>query len=218
MSILSSPPRRSITLLLVGTFIFLVVLFTSFHNASSAAELAPSSISSKAQTLHVDKSGTPIAPKLGNETIKAELGRAAWRLFHTTMARFPEKPTADERAALKTYVYLFQRLYPCGECAGHFGKILDKYPPQVSSRSAAAGWGCHVHNEVNKSLKKEIFDCNNIGDAYDCGCAEDEPGDAHADERQDAAHVEKGAGLLREIAQDELHPVELDMEDYQKGG
>jgi len=90
------------------------------------------------------------------------------------MARFPDKPTADESAALKSYIHLFQRLYPCGECAGHFGEILAKFPPQVSSRSVAAVWACHVHNEVNKSLKKDIFDCSNIGDFYDCGCAEDE--------------------------------------------
>lgn len=61
-----------------------------------------------------------------------------------------------------------------GECAEHFGAILKKFPPQVSTRSTAAAWGCHVHNEVNKSLKKEIFDCSNIGDFYDCGCAETE--------------------------------------------
>ncbi|KAF2842912.1 hypothetical protein M501DRAFT_1021371 [Patellaria atrata CBS 101060] len=117
--------------------------------------------------------GQAIAPKLGNETIKAELGRAAWRLFHTTFARFPDKPTAEESSALQSYIYLFQRLYPCGECANHFRQILDQFPPQVSSRSAAAAWGCHVHNEVNKSLKKPLFDCSNIGDFYDCGCAED---------------------------------------------
>jgi len=51
---------------------------------------------------------------------------------------------------------------------------LKKYPPQVSSRSAAATWGCYVHNIVNKRLHKPEFDCANIGDAYDCGCAEDE--------------------------------------------
>lgn len=65
-----------------------------------------------------------------------------------------------------------------GECAEHFGQILKKYPPQVSTRTTAATWGCHVHNEVNKSLKKEIFDCSNIGDFYDCGCADDEKDDA----------------------------------------
>jgi FAD-linked sulfhydryl oxidase len=60
-----------------------------------------------------------------------------------------------------------------GECADHFSVILKQYPPQVSSRNAAAAWGCHVHNEVNKKLKKEIFDCTKIGDFYDCGCADD---------------------------------------------
>jgi hypothetical protein len=56
--------------------------------------------------------GKAIAPKLGNETAKAELGRAAWRLFHTTFARFPDKPTTEESEALRTYLGLFQRLYP----------------------------------------------------------------------------------------------------------
>jgi FAD-linked sulfhydryl oxidase len=49
-----------------------------------------------------------------------------------------------------------------------------KFPPQVSTRSTAAAWACHVHNEVNKSLKKPLFDCSKIGDFYDCGCADDE--------------------------------------------
>lgn len=61
-----------------------------------------------------------------------------------------------------------------GECAEHFRTVIDKYPPQVSSRSAAAIWGCVVHNEVNKSLNKEMFDCAKIGDFYDCGCAEED--------------------------------------------
>jgi FAD-linked sulfhydryl oxidase len=117
--------------------------------------------------------GASIMPKLGNETAKAELGRATWKYFHTVMARFPDKPTHEESATLKTYIHLFQRLYPCGECSEHFRKILDKFPPQTSSRSAAAVWACHVHNEVNKSLGKEVWDCSKIGDFYDCGCAED---------------------------------------------
>jgi hypothetical protein len=43
---------------------------------------------------------------------RAELGRAAWKVLHTTFARFPEKPTDDEKEALRSYIYLFQRLYP----------------------------------------------------------------------------------------------------------
>ena len=80
-----------------------------------------------------------------------------------------------------------------GECAGHFRQILAKFPPQVSSRNAAAAWGCHVHNEVNHSLNKKTFDCANIGDFYDCGCVED---DAKGDEKKaaDASSVGEGGG------------------------
>jgi FAD-linked sulfhydryl oxidase len=110
-----------------------------------------------------------------NETYnRAELGRAAWKLFHTMMSRFPDKPSEDDSLALKTYIHLFARLYPCGDCARHFQQLLKKYPPQVGSRNSAAGWACFVHNEVNERLEKTMFDCNKIGDFYDCGCGDED--------------------------------------------
>ncbi|KAI5859627.1 ERV/ALR sulfhydryl oxidase domain-containing protein [Durotheca rogersii] len=118
--------------------------------------------------------GDAIAPKLENATIKAELGRSTWKFLHTMMARFPEKPTEEDSLALKTFIQLFSRLYPCGDCARHFQKLLAQYPPQVGSRNSAAGWACFVHNQVNERLKKPLFDCNNIGDFYDCGCGDDD--------------------------------------------
>jgi FAD-linked sulfhydryl oxidase len=118
------------------------------------------------------------------------------------MARFPEKPTDDDRLALKTYIQLFARLYPCGDCASHFQKLITKYPPQTSSRNAAAGWACEMHNKVNKRLKKPMFDCNNIGDFYDCGCGDDDKKGGHGSkgdgkaERTDPSLV-KEEGLVR---------------------
>ncbi|KAI1103887.1 ERV/ALR sulfhydryl oxidase domain-containing protein [Jackrogersella minutella] len=117
--------------------------------------------------------GGAIAPKLENATLKAELGRSTWKFLHTMMARFPDQPSEDDSLALKTFVQLFARLYPCGDCARHFQKLLAQYPPQVSSRNAAAAWACFVHNQVNDRLKKPLFDCNDIGDFYDCGCGDD---------------------------------------------
>ncbi|KAJ5923806.1 FAD-linked sulfhydryl oxidase ERV2 [Penicillium verhagenii] len=132
--------------------------------------------------------GSVVMPKLGNETVKAELGRATWKYFHTVMARFPEKPTQDEQDALRTYIHLFARLYPCGECAEHFQQHINKYPPQVSSRKAAAGWACFVHNEVNEMLGKPEFDCNNLGSFYDCGCADGEE-DSEKDSESNNDHA-----------------------------
>ena len=122
---------------------------------------------------------------------RAELGHAAWKVLHTMMAKFPDKPTEDDSVALKSYIHLFARLYPCGDCARHFQSILVKFPPQVASRSTAAAWACHVHNQVNKRLKKEEFDCSKIGDFYDCGCAED-PKDGKAKEKESGKSKKDG--------------------------
>ncbi|OIW34234.1 Erv1/Alr family protein [Coniochaeta ligniaria NRRL 30616] len=151
-------------------------------------------------------SGGAIAPKLENATAKAELGRASWKLFHTMMARFPEKPTPDESLALKTYITLFARLYPCGDCARHFQQLLAKYPPQVGGRNAASGWACLVHNEVNKRLKKPEFDCTKLD--YDCGCGEDEK--KEKEEKEKAG--EKSDDLKGRA------PVSLEKEGLTRGG
>ncbi|MCJ1345577.1 hypothetical protein MMC31_003784 [Peltigera leucophlebia] len=165
--------RRFLILLLatVGLVSLLSLLFNRQQGTTSAFVTS---------TLHPDPvdnavlKGEVIAGKIVNETLKAELGRAAWKVLHITMAKFPDKPSTDEKSALTSYLHLFARLYPCGECARHFQQILARFPPQVATRSTAAAWACHVHNEVNKSLKKDLFDCSKIGDFYDCGCGDGE--------------------------------------------
>ncbi|KAI8352619.1 ERV/ALR sulfhydryl oxidase domain-containing protein [Mortierella sp. GBAus27b] len=118
--------------------------------------------------------GGIIMPQLGNATAKAELGRATWKLIHTMASRYPLEPKPDERAAVKQWIVLLSRLYPCGECAEHFQKLLKEHPPQTSSRAALSNWACAVHNIVNERLGKPDFDCSTLEDVYKCGCA-DEP-------------------------------------------
>lgn len=160
---------------------------------------------------------------LGNETIKADLGRAAWKLFHTTMARFPDQPSEEESQALKSYLYLFARLYPCGECASHFQKILKKFPPQTSSRSTAASWGCRVHNEVNKSKGKPLFDCANIGGLYDCGCGDDENENEKSSTTTEGEEINKGSESklvqgVKDSNIDHSNPVQIAKEGPTNGG
>ncbi|ORZ00807.1 ERV/ALR sulfhydryl oxidase domain-containing protein [Syncephalastrum racemosum] len=110
---------------------------------------------------------------MNNATIKAEIGRSTWKLLHTMVAQYPEDPKDDERAALEQFITLLSRLYPCGECAEHFQLLLDKYPPQTSSRISASQWACAIHNKVNERLGKDIFNCADIEQKYQCGCEED---------------------------------------------
>lgn len=117
-------------------------------------------------------SGESIAPKLENAILKAELGRATWKFLHTVTAKYPDKPTPEDRKTLELFFLTFSKLYPCGDCARHFRSLLKEMPPQTSSRNAAAGWLCEAHNRVNKRLQKPVFDCSKIGDFYDCGCGD----------------------------------------------
>ncbi|CAD1812772.1 FAD-linked sulfhydryl oxidase ERV2 [Candida parapsilosis] len=142
-------------------------------------------------------------PKMANETLKAELGRASWRLFHTILARYPDEPSTHERTTLGNYIQLFAQVYPCGDCARHFQQLLNKYPPQTKSRKTAALWGCDIHNKVNDRLKKPQYDCTKILENYDCGCGSDE---------QEADSTLKGESLSH------LKGLKVEKEELQRGG
>ncbi|KIW72650.1 hypothetical protein PV04_00830 [Phialophora macrospora] len=215
------PPPLMIVLAAVALFLWYVVWTRDHERPIDALSYADRfqdklprpvtadvpTVTATPETLH----GEHVMGKLGNETLKAELGRAAWKVLHTTMARFPDKPTQDESDALKSYVYLFARLYPCGECAEHFQQILRKYPPQTSSRSSAAAWACFVHNVVNESKGKPVFDCANIGDFYDCGCADDE--------KEKMSEAGKISDVIATQGNNAKHdPVEIEVEGETRGG
>ncbi|KAI0067614.1 hypothetical protein BV25DRAFT_1818998 [Artomyces pyxidatus] len=143
-------------------------------------------------------SGGVIMSKLGNATAKAALGRATWKLLHTMTLRYPEKPTPDEREAFSSYIHLTSRLYPCGECAAEFQALLQRFPPQTSSRRSASLWLCHVHNQVNERLKKPEFDCAHLDDEYDCGCGDEPVSTTRANAADDLSKdALTGADLIR---------------------
>ncbi|GKZ20198.1 hypothetical protein AbraIFM66951_008460 [Aspergillus brasiliensis] len=201
--------------ILISAAISIFLLFVFFirpEGPPSPAIRAPGHLEKSTQAV-VSKDdltkGEVVMPQLGNATAKAELGRATWKYFHTMLARYPEDPTEEQQETLRSFIYLFARLYPCGECASHFQGHLKTYPPQVSSRNAAAGWGCFIHNEVNTMLEKPIFDCNNIGDFYDCGCAEDEE-----EEGGETSKDRKSQSAARDEvdSDDAISPVEISRE------
>lgn len=153
--------------------------------------------------LSTDFTETPFMPKMANETLKAQLGNSAWRLFHTILARYPENPSQQEQSTLGQYIQLFAQVYPCGDCARHFQGLLKKYPPQTRNRKTAALWGCHVHNKVNERLGKPEYDCTHILEDYDCGCGSDE-------QEEDSTLANKSLNNLKKV--------DLQEEQEQLGG
>lgn len=111
--------------------------------------------------------------KMTNMEIRQRLGRSTWTLLHTMASAYPAFPTVQHKKDTLQFIYLISRLYPCGECAGHFQKLLSENPPQVTSHDEFVGWLCKAHNIVNKRLGKPLIDCTKVDGMWPCGCAAD---------------------------------------------
>ncbi|XP_024023155.1 FAD-linked sulfhydryl oxidase ERV1 [Morus notabilis] len=123
---------------------------------SHSSKLNPSTRNSSAFQSH-DVKGKTAGP-----VSKEELGRASWTFLHTLAARYPDKPTRQQKKDVKELMSILSRMYPCKECAEHFKLILRENPVQVGSQAEFSQWLCYVHNLVNRSIGKPVFPCERV--------------------------------------------------------
>lgn len=105
--------------------------------------------------------------------IREQLGRSTWTLLHTMAAVYPGLPSEDHKKDTLKFIYLLSKLYPCGDCAQHFQKLIAGFPPKVGNHDEFAEWLCKAHNVVNGRLNKEQFDCKRVDERWECGCEHD---------------------------------------------
>ncbi|CAG8448642.1 24423_t:CDS:2 [Dentiscutata erythropus] len=98
-----------------------------------------------------------------------QLGRSTWTFLHTMAAYYPEVPSYAQQRSMKTFLSTFSQFYPCDHCAEHLREEMKSKPPRVESRWALGKWLCEMHNIVNESLGKDIFDCNKIDERWKDG-------------------------------------------------
>jgi Erv1 / Alr family len=102
----------------------------------------------------------PAAGSAEPERVDAEaLGRATWTLLHTLAAAFPAAPTPAESTRAARFMRDFARVYPCAPCAESFQGIVARRPVDAASGPRFARWMCDAHNDVNRELGKDVFDC-----------------------------------------------------------
>ncbi|KAH8661656.1 ERV/ALR sulfhydryl oxidase domain-containing protein [Tricladium varicosporioides] len=89
-----------------------------------------------------------------------QLGRSSWTLLHSITASYPVSPTPTEQNNVKQFMGLFGKLYPCWVCAEDFQAFMVKNQVRTESRDEFGRWMCEAHNEVNRKLGKNQFDCN----------------------------------------------------------
>ena len=85
-------------------------------------------------------------------------GPAVWAHAHCYTFRYPETPSAQDRAQAATFFTLLPFTLPCSACGLHFVKMLkEKHPltdKDLASRDSLARWLNRAHNTVNRRLGK----------------------------------------------------------------
>ncbi|KAH9814491.1 ERV/ALR sulfhydryl oxidase domain-containing protein [Melampsora americana] len=94
------------------------------------------------------------------------LGRHTWTFLHTTAAYYPPKPTEAQQTSMLQLLNALPVLYPCRNCAEDLEQEVKRNPPDVSSRDKLEAWMCATHNEVNRRLGKEEFDCSLVSQRW----------------------------------------------------
>ncbi|KAL8720865.1 MAG: hypothetical protein Q9225_002344 [Loekoesia sp. 1 TL-2023] len=90
-----------------------------------------------------------------------ELGRSTWTLLHTISASYPSRASPTQQSEMRQFLGLFGKLYPCWVCAEDFQEWMSRKgnEPRVEGRDRLGRWMCEAHNEVNRKLGKQEFDC-----------------------------------------------------------
>lgn len=82
------------------------------------------------------------------------------------------------------FLKLFARLYPCSHCAEDFQKYMasPQTQPRLASQDELGQWMCEAHNDVNRKLGKEDFDCSLWKERWKTGWKDGRCGYYDADE------------------------------------
>lgn len=88
------------------------------------------------------------------DTEKELLGQGTWRLLHGIVENVER--TEENEKRFKYVVKSLQHLYPCLECRQHLQEM------DLEHIEMTAFWVCSFHNEVNKRLKKQLYNCTTL--------------------------------------------------------
>ncbi|KAJ1979862.1 Flavin-linked sulfhydryl oxidase of the mitochondrial IMS [Dimargaris xerosporica] len=119
--------------------------------------------------VHADaSSGQPINPRQtfakatdGPPGITV-LGRSMWTFLHSMAAAYPDQPTAPERDSMQQFLESFTKVHPSLYCRDWFAQKMTDKPPPLDSRKELAQWLCHLHNDINEALGKQLFNCDQV--------------------------------------------------------
>lgn len=86
-------------------------------------------------------------------------GPHGWKFIHFIALGYPNNPNEEDKEKYKNFFYLLGDMIPCVLCADHYKKNLKKINIDLylNSKKDLIYWTILMHNEVNKSNGKKIY-------------------------------------------------------------
>jgi len=88
-------------------------------------------------------------------------GPYGWKFMHMIALAYPIAPLDEDKQNYYNFFTSLGNVLPCQMCINHYKENLIKYPLTdnvLSTRDNLLKWTIDLHNEVNKSNNKYIYD------------------------------------------------------------
>ena len=106
-------------------------------------------------------------------------GPHGWKFIHYITLGYPPNPTDETKKQYSNFFYELKNVIPCSICGNNFKKHIYEYPLTddiLSDKTKFIDWGITMHNLVNLSNNKKIYDYNSGLQEIITNCTGDCPG------------------------------------------
>lgn len=93
-------------------------------------------------------------------------GPPGWTFLHSITLNYPENPTIKEKENYSNFFNLLSEILPCERCKEHYKKNIKENPINLNSKEELTKWLFDIHNKVNESNGKPIYDYDDFIDKY----------------------------------------------------
>jgi hypothetical protein len=87
-------------------------------------------------------------------------------MLHTVAGKYPENPTAQEKASCRQFFYSLRHLLPCDTCKNHYIGFIEEKSPSIESRQELVEWVLWLHNKVSNRMGDDAWTVDRLKLVY----------------------------------------------------
>ena len=95
-------------------------------------------------------------------------GPKLWFVIHTFALNYPDNPNYEDKRVMEEFFNNLKYTIPCEKCRIHYTQRLERNPIMnyLDSRQSLFKFTIDLHNQVNKSLGKRLYNYDEVVEIY----------------------------------------------------